>query len=131
MGKEGRIFTRVKAQLEIDYEFVDWRETQLAVFVSPKKTHSFDISANGIGFREIEGVNPVLLKQLEKGKKKVKLAIHLDKNRPPLMTFARLVWGAPGADGHKSFGFMFIEVSQVFFNEVNRYVQTHLSAKEK
>jgi c-di-GMP-binding flagellar brake protein YcgR len=131
MGIERRRFPRVKAELRIGYEFVSWRERNLNKMINPTFSKIFDISASGIGLYNLSGLTERLLKQLEKGKKKIRLALYLNEEKPPLFTFARLIWSNYQKDyeGLKRYGFVFLDVSQPFFEEVKSYVDKHLDKK--
>ena len=128
MGIEKRRFPRVKADLKIGYEFVSWKEKDLSKINNSKISRIFDISASGIGLYNLSGLTENLLKQLEKGKKKIRLALYLEPEKPPLITFARLIWSSYQKDENtiERYGFIFLDVSQSFFEEVKNYVDKHL-----
>ncbi len=135
MGMERRRFPRVKADLKIAYEFVHWKDKNLINMIDPIYAKIFDISASGIGLFNLTGLNEKLLKLLEKGDKKIRLAIYLYENKPPLITFARLIWH--NWDSFKNteknklerYGFIFLDVTNSFFEEVKNFVDNHLKEK--
>lgn len=129
MGIEKRKFPRVKADLKIGYEFVHWDDKNLNKMINPKFSQIFDISVSGIGLHNLSNLNEKLLKQLEKGKKKIRLAIYLYKDKPPLITFARLIWSNYKKEDKviERYGFVFLDVSSSFFEEVKGYVDKHLN----
>ncbi len=131
MGIEKRRFLRVKADLKIGYEFVSWKEKNLNKMTNPRFSRIFDISASGIGLYNLSDLTENLLKQLEKGKKKVRLALYLNPEKLPLITFARLIWSNYQKDKNtlERYGFVFLDVSQSFFEEVKNYVDKHLDQK--
>ena len=131
MGIEKRRFPRVKADLKIEYEFVNWKDRNLNKMKNPEFSRIFDISASGIGLYNLSGLSEKLLKHLEKGKKKIRLALYLNEDKPPLITFARLIWSNYQKDNNdlKRYGFIFLDVSQPFFDEVKSYVDKHLDQK--
>lgn len=128
MGIEKRRFPRVKADLKIGYEFVSWKERNLSKMINPKFIKIYDISAGGIGLYNLSGLTEKLYKQLENGKKKIRLALFLEEAKPPLITFARLIWSSYKKDAGnlERYGFIFLDVSQSFFEQVKDYVDKHL-----
>ena len=131
MGIEKRKFPRVKVDLEIGYEFVNWKDRNLNKMINPTFIKIFDISAGGIGLYNLPNLSEKLLKKLEKGKKKIRLAIYLYKDKPPLITFARLIWSNYKKEDKiiERYGFVFLDVSTSFFEEVKSYVDKHLNQK--
>ena len=125
MGIESRKFPRIQSNLKIGYEFVKWNEKNLDKLIKPNFSNIFDISVSGIGLKDLQGLDKHILKQLETGAKKVRLGIYLDDNKPPLITFARLIWSGLGNDGVKisRFGFLFLDVTEFFFKTMNEYVR--------
>ena len=128
MGIEKRKFPRVKANLKIGYEFVKWNDKSLVILQNPNFTNIHDISASGIGLSELPDLKQNLLDQLSKGKKKVRLGIFLPDRNKPLMTFARLIWYQFGKGDNeiKRYGFVFLDVSASFFEEMTEFVERHL-----
>ena len=131
MGIENRKFPRVRADLKIGYEFVSWKEKNLSNMTNPRFSRIFDISASGIGLYNLSDLTENLLKQLGKGKKKIRLALYLMPEKPPLITFARLIWSNYQKDKNtlERYGFLFLDVSQSFFEEVKNYVDKYLDKK--
>lgn len=132
MGIEKRKFPRIKADLKIGYEFVSWKDKNISKMINPRFSRIFDISASGIGLYNLSDLTESLLKQLETGKKKIRLAVYLYNEKPPLITFARLIWSNNKAKDNKleRYGFVFLDVSQSFFEEVKNYVDNRLNQKE-
>ena len=132
MGIENRRFPRIKADLKIAYEFVRWNDKNLIKMIEPIYAKIFDISASGIGLFNLTGLNEKLLKQLEKGDKKIRLAIYLYEDKLPLITFARLIWSNYKKDNDNKlerFGFVFLDVANSFFEEVKSFVDNHLEER--
>jgi len=127
MGIENRKFPRVETDLTVAYEFVKWNEKKLDKLKKPIYTKIKDISARGIGLSNLEKITEHLIKQLQIGKKKARIAIFLEQDTPPLLTFARLMWfGSKKEDSQKTFGFQFIDVDQMFYNKMTDYINIHL-----
>ena len=123
MKKELRRFPRVKTDLKVGYEFVKWYESKLDTIKKPNYAIVHDISVGGIGIAEMMNVNPGMLRKLKRGTRKARLAIFLYKDKPPLMTFARLIWSDQGrSQGIQRYGFVFIDVSPHFYAEIIKYV---------
>ena len=130
MGIELRKFPRLNAELKIEYEFVNWKEKDLSKLKHPIFTTTFDISASGIGLNKLEEITNGIHKDLETGKKKIKLGIYLNNGDPPLITFARLVWSSTSDDNFK-YGFLFLDVKEEFFKEIKNFVDSGLVKEEK
>ena len=127
MKTELRKFPRIKSHARISYEFVKWSESGLDKIKKPNYAITFDISVGGIGLSELHEVSPSMLKKLRKGTRKIRLAIFLYRNKPPLMTFARLIWnGTMDTENIQRFGFIFIDVSPHFYIEIMKYMNRHL-----
>jgi hypothetical protein len=127
MKKELRQFPRIRANIKVSYEFVKWNEYKLNVIERPNYTKIHDISVGGIGLSELPDINQKVLKKLEKGRRKIRLAIFLYRNKPPLITFARIIWSSAINDNNiKRYGFVFINVSPHFYLEMMKFVNYHL-----
>ena len=72
-----------------------------------------------------------MLRKLKRGTRKARLAIFLYKDKPPLMTFARLIWSdRVRSQGIQRHGFVFIDVSPHFYEELIKYVHRHLKSNK-
>jgi hypothetical protein len=132
MNAEKRKFPRVKKQIKIGYEFVKWNEKKLDRLKKPYYSKTFDISASGVGFHNLENTSAAVLKKLEKGKLKIRLAVYLYKNKDPLMTFARLIWKfSEEEEGHERMGFIFLDVPESFYIEVKNFVHDEIVTAKK
>jgi hypothetical protein len=129
MINELRKFPRINVDKKVSYEFVKWYEYRLDVIERPQYANIFDISVSGIGLSDLTDVNRKILRKLESGRKKIRLAIFLYKDNPPLMTFARLIWGGHMIDDIiiNRYGFVFIDVSPRFYLEMMKFVNDQLN----
>lgn len=125
MSIEKRKHQRIKANLKIEYEFVKWNEKFLTDFKKPFSSTTYDISISGLGVKKLDGLTDKILKKLEKGKLKVKLAIYLEKGKPPILTFARLIWANTNESNGLRLGFLFIDVTEEFLVELSTYIEKH------
>lgn len=128
MGMEKRKFPRINTNLKIGYEFVKWNEKKLIKLEKPNFTNIHDISISGIGLSKLPELKQNLLGQLSRGRKKVRLGIYLPDREIPLMTFARLIWYQFGSGENeiKRYGFVFLDVSVSFFEEMTIFIKKHL-----
>jgi len=126
MGKENRRFPRVKSHLKIGYEFVKWDEKHLDNMKDPDFAHIYDISVSGIGLFNLKALNASILKKLENGKLKVRLALYFPDKELPLITFARLIWSNLNMGEHHRYGFVFLDVSESFFLSVSEFVSKEI-----
>ena len=124
MSQTSRRYPRIEADCKMEYEFVNWKEKELESLKSPQSVNISDISTNGLGVKNLPAIDDKMVKLLEKGKKKVKIALHLYDDCPPFLAFARLVWNQANDNGEKRFGFMFISVTEEFYTAVNNYVNS-------
>jgi c-di-GMP-binding flagellar brake protein YcgR len=126
MSFELRKFPRVKVELKIGYEFVNWKEKDISSLKNPIYTVIYDISASGIGLNNLEKINDKIIKELEKGNKKIKLGVFLHNDSIPLITFARFIW-SDTSDHEKRYGFLFIDVKEEFFKEIKDFVESKMA----
>jgi len=132
---EKREFPRIKIKLKIGYEIVSWKEKSLDNLKNPNYSESFDISARGIGLGDI----PILrkhgiMKQLLTGKKKLRIAIYIDNNSQPVISFARMVWTNYKKDMdeniHIRCGLNLIDIPLSTFERLKDYINRNLDKKK-
>lgn len=131
MEIEKRKYIRIKSNLKIGYEFVSWEDKELTKMINPRFSKIFDISVNGICLNNLPDLTDSLLSQLEKWEKKIRLALYINKDEPPLITFARMIWNNChlNVDSMERYGFVFLEMTESFFKELKHYVDKHLDHK--
>jgi hypothetical protein len=126
---ESRKFPRIDIKIEIRYEFVKWNESKLDKIKKPLYANSINISSRGVRIDHIPEIKSGMKRQLETGKKKIKAELFIYPDKPPMITFARLIW-TDFDDSNKSdnieCGLMFIDVSTDFFLEMEQFVFKHL-----
>ena len=133
--REARQFPRINLKIKVAYEFVSWKENIIKELNNPKYTTSLNISSRGVKIANIPEIRTGIRKQLIKGKKKIKLAIYIYDDLPPVITFARLVWSDFDEKDKSSSkdiaaGLMFIDVSIEIFNEMEIFINKHLKGKK-
>lgn len=122
-----REFPRIPCELKIGYELVKWNDAPSGTLKKPRFTRSVNISATGLGLAETPELDRGAINRLISGKEKIRLAIYLDENGDPVLTFARLVWSrSDGTDGipdkGASCGFNFIDVSPEAYRRLTGFV---------
>jgi len=132
---EKREFLRIKIKLKIGYEIVSWKEKSLLSLKDPNYSESFDISARGIGLGDI----PILkkhgvMKHLLTGKKKLRIAIYINENDPPFISFARMVWTNYKKDMDKNThircGLNLIDIPLSTFEKLKDFINENLDKKK-
>lgn len=131
MSIEKREQPRIKVELKIAYEFVKWNEKFLYELKKPLYATSFDISITGIGLKKLDGLTDKILKNLEKGELKIKLAIYLEEENPPLLTFARLIWSDQNNNTETKLGLLFIDVTEDFLLDITKFIENSKKKKIK
>jgi hypothetical protein len=124
--KEARQFPRVKINIKVAYEFVKWNEYKLEKMEKPFYANSIDISSRGVRLDRMPELKTGIKKQLETGKKKIKVELFINPETPPLIAFARLIWTNLDESNNDSenivCGLMFIDVSTEFFLVLENFV---------
>ncbi len=128
---EKRVFPRIKLHLKIGYEFVNWKDTDLTQMENEKFTTTFDVSARGLGIEDIpELKNQHIMRKLMTGSIKFRISIYLKNNKPPIITFARLVWTDYDKNSKNQekikCGLNFIDISYLNFDELKNYINSHI-----
>ena len=131
--EERREYPRVRQSLKVYFEFVKWNEWDLDEIKKPITIRTYDISASGMRLLGSAVISRRDLKRLAKGTRKIRLALYLQEEESPLMSFARLIWtnysGREKGLSHEAmqFGLKFIDVSGPFFKTLSQYVDNQLS----
>ncbi|MBN2545782.1 MAG: PilZ domain-containing protein [Spirochaetes bacterium] len=126
MSIEKRQHPRVKAKLKIGYEFVKWNEKTLYKLEKPFFTEIYDISITGIGLSNLNELNKKILKNLQKGKLKIKIGIFLNEKEPPLMIFTRFIWSEQREHNQARYGLLFLDPTDEFLIDLDNFIQKHL-----
>ncbi len=127
MGKELRKFPRLKADIKIAYEIVKWNEYKLDKIRNPNYAYINDISVSGMGLSDIPNIKKSTIKALKKDRKKIRLAIFLYKNTPPLMTYARMIWSSELVNySIERCGFVFLDVTPHFFAAMDEFINSQI-----
>jgi len=115
-----RQLPRANCTLPVAYEIVEWDDFNLSDLQLPQWTTCKDISAIGIGFSTQLHISPLARYDLDRGIKKMRLAINLPAGSKPILAFARLVWGCN--DKTRNSGLHFMELPAAHFHRLGDFV---------
>ena len=120
-----RLFSRVKVNLKVGFEFVKWNETALDHCKNSHEASIIDISAKGASLKDMPDIDSSHMKKLSTGKNKIRLNLLLSESNDAINTFARLVWSQPSEEVYadaQQYGFEFIDIPGTAFEQIKKFV---------
>lgn len=110
-----RLFPRVRFETKASAEFVGWKVKKLNCSKNALQGDICDISVQGVGLSELPNLNDAILKQLESGKKKIRLNFTIRPDHQTIETFARLIKYIPEKN---VIGLEFVDIPVASFVEI-------------
>jgi hypothetical protein len=126
-NKDFRQFKRIKTDMKIGIDIVNWSEIRLDALHKPVFALVHDISPKGIGLTKIPEIDEDILKDLKNEKKKIRLGIFINKDKDPILVFAKLVWSKKNALNDIHFGLLFLDVQKPVYDKIKAFFDKQLN----